>query len=67
MDFGSKQFDPVKVGYVTSQIEGGYMSDTTDAKQHNKGHEFKGGPRGKGVIGSTLSREGTARALIEDI
>ena len=61
---GSKQFDPVKVGYVTSQIEGGYLYDTRREGNSNKGHEFKGGPRGKGVIGSALSQE-DRWALIE--
>jgi mono/diheme cytochrome c family protein len=52
---GSRQFDPVKVGYDTAELKGGYLFDTSRAGNSNSGHEFKDGPRGKGVIGPALS------------
>jgi hypothetical protein len=61
---GSKQFDPVKVGYDTSEIKGGYLLETKNTGNANTGHEFKDGPRGNGVIGSSLSPD-DRWALIE--
>ena len=52
---GSKQFDPVKVGYDTSELKGGYLFDSANPGNSNKGHEFKDGPKGNGVIGPALS------------
>ena len=52
---GSKQFDPVKVGYDTSELKGGYLYETKNTGNANSGHEFKDGPRGNGVIGPSLS------------
>jgi mono/diheme cytochrome c family protein len=52
---GRRQFDPVKVGYDTAELKGGYLYDTSRAGNSNSGHEFKDGPRGKGVIGPALS------------
>jgi hypothetical protein len=52
---GSKQFDPVKIGYAASELKGGYLFDVTKPGNSNKGHEFKDGPTGRGVIGPTLS------------
>jgi hypothetical protein len=52
---GSKQFDPVKVGYDTSELKGAYLFDTANPGNSNHGHEFKDGPRGNGVIGPALS------------
>jgi hypothetical protein len=54
---GSKQFDPVKVGHDYSKLEGGYLYDVSKPGNSNKGHEFKDGPLGNGVIGSALSDE----------
>jgi hypothetical protein len=54
---GSKQFDPVKVGYVTSELEGAYRYDVSAPGNSNAGHEFKDGPLGKGVIGPSLSAD----------
>jgi hypothetical protein len=51
---GSKQFDTVKVGYSTEKIDGGYLYDVRRRGSSNTGHEFKDGPRGKGVIGPAL-------------
>ena len=52
---GSKQFDPVKVGHDISELKGGYLYDVTKPGNSNRGHEFKDGPRGNGVIGPALS------------
>jgi hypothetical protein len=52
---GSKEFDPVKVGHDTREINGGYLYDVTQPGNDNHGHEFKDGPRGNGVVGPALS------------
>ena len=61
---GTKEFDPVKVGYDGSKIEGGYRYDVTTPGNSNQGHLFTDGPRGKGVIGPSLPPE-DRWALIE--
>lgn len=53
----SKEFDPVKVGHDYSKLEGGYLYDVSKPGNSNKGHEFKDGPLGNGVIGPALSDE----------
>ncbi len=52
---GSKQFDPVKVGYDTSEMKGAYLYDVSKPGNSNLGHEFKDGPRGNGVVGPAIS------------
>jgi hypothetical protein len=52
---GSKQFDPVKVGYDPAEISGATLFDTSKPGNRNVGHEFKDGPRGNGVVGPFLS------------
>lgn len=52
---GTKRFDPVRVGYETSEIKGGYLYDIRREGNSNRGHEFRDAPRGKGVIGPALS------------
>lgn len=73
---GSMQFDPKKVGHDTAPLKGGYLYCTDDAKDpectpelkypgnSNKGHEFRDGPKGNGVIGPALTPE-ERWALIE--
>jgi len=61
---GHKEFDPVKVGYDSSELKGGYLFDTKCTGNLNTGHEFKDGPRGQGVIGPALSPD-DRWALIE--
>jgi hypothetical protein len=61
---GSKQFDPVNVGYSMEKIDGGYLYDVRREGSSNEGHEFKDGPRGKGVIGPALAPD-DRRAIIE--
>ena len=60
---GSKQYDPIKVGYDGAQIEGATRFDTTSRGNTNTGHRFKDGPRGKGVIGPALSAEQRAQII----
>ena len=52
---GNKQFDPLKVGYDTAELKGGYLYKVKAPGNSNAGHEFKDGPKGHGVIGPTLS------------
>jgi hypothetical protein len=61
---GTKQFDPVKVGYDPGKIDGATEFDTSKPGNSNAGHEFKDGPHGKGVVGPSLSPD-DRMALIE--
>jgi hypothetical protein len=61
---GTKRYDPVKVGYETGELKGGYLFDIRREGNSNAGHEFRDAPRGKGVIGPALSVE-DRWALIE--
>jgi mono/diheme cytochrome c family protein len=61
---GTKEFDPVQVGYKMEKIDGGFLFDVRREGNSNSGHEFKDGPRGKGVIGPALSPD-DRWALIE--
>lgn len=52
---GSKEFDPVKVGFQSTKATGLFKFDTSKAGNLNTGHEFTGdGTRSKGVIGRGL-------------
>jgi cytochrome c5 len=54
---GRREFDPVKVGYVTSPApgsSGGFWLDTSKPGNRNTGHEFRNGYR-PGVIGPGLT------------
>jgi hypothetical protein len=62
---GSRVYDPVKVGYnSTDPVQGGFLLDTSRAGNSNEGHEFKDGPTGQGVVGRFLAPD-ERRALIE--
>jgi hypothetical protein len=52
---GSRNYDPVQVGYETGAIDGGFLLDTRKPGNSNKGHEFDDKPAGNGVIGRRLS------------
>jgi hypothetical protein len=52
---GSRQFDPKNVGFTTSAFSGGFKFDTSIPGNSNRGHEFRDGPRGNGVIGPALT------------
>ncbi len=54
---GSREFDPKHVGYASTPFENGFVFDTTKTGNGNTGHEFKNGPRSKGVIGPELTDE----------
>jgi hypothetical protein len=60
---GSKQFDPVKVGYAGVEIKGATLFDTSRPGNANTGHRFKDGPLGKGVIGRALTAEERAQII----
>jgi hypothetical protein len=60
---GSKQFDPIKVGYSGTKIDGATLFDTSRPGNLNTGHRFKDGPRGNGVIGPALSAEQRAQII----
>lgn len=61
---GTKQYDPVKVGYVPDRLEGGSKFDDSLPGNRNGGHWFQNGPRGKGVVGPALT-EAERWALVE--
>ncbi|TCH99895.1 hypothetical protein EJV46_04310 [Roseococcus sp. SYP-B2431] len=61
---GSRQFDPRNVGFETGLFPGGFPFDTTIPGNSNRGHEFRDGPRGNGVIGPALT-EPQRRDLVE--
>jgi len=61
---GSKQYDPLKVGYDGVKIPGATLLDTARPGNANTGHRFKDSPRGNGVIGPALSANERA-AIIE--
>lgn len=54
---GNKEYDPVKLGYVTTELKGGYQYDVSNTGDSNSGHEFRDAPKGKGVIGPALSSD----------
>ncbi len=39
---GSKEFDPVNVGFSTHRIRGGFLLDTSKPGNSNRGHQFEG-------------------------
>jgi mono/diheme cytochrome c family protein len=51
---GSREFDPVKVGYKSTQLKDGFIFNTASTGNSNAGHEFSDTP-GKGVIGKALT------------
>ncbi len=52
---GSYEYDPVKLGYVTTQTNGNYfLLDTSLVGNSNSGHEFNDG-KGPGIIGPKLT------------
>ena len=61
-NLGSKEFDPVQVGYVNDKVPGGFVMDTSLSGNHNTGHEFRNkssqeGKWVKGVLGRELTHE----------
>jgi uncharacterized protein (DUF2235 family) len=54
---GSKQYDPVHLGIVTSYLKGATKFCTGRPGNSNAGHEFNDGSLGHGVIGRRLSED----------
>jgi len=54
---GSKKFDPVKVGFEYAEFDGAYKFDISRPGNRNRGHEFRDGERGNGVVGPALSHD----------
>ena len=52
---GSRQFDPVQVGFERKPFASAFPFDTAVPGNTNRGHEFRNGPRAAGVIGPELS------------
>ena len=65
---GSREYDPVKLGYKTDPITNGFEFDTSIRGNSNRGHEFRKDfnkdKEIKGVIGPALSAD-DRKALIE--
>jgi hypothetical protein len=65
---GSREYDPVKLGYKTDPITNGFEFDTSIRGNSNRGHEFRKdydkNKEIKGVIGPALSSD-DRKALIE--
>jgi cytochrome c5 len=59
---GSKQFDPVKVGYAGTKIDGATHYLTSQPGNKNIGHRFKN-DKGPGVIGPALSADERAQII----
>jgi hypothetical protein len=54
---GTFEYDPRHLGYRTAAFTNGFLFDTRITGNHNSGHEFRAGERGRGVIGRLLLPE----------
>jgi hypothetical protein len=54
---GNLEYDPGVVGFLTIKFPEGFELQTNITGNSNAGHEFRDGPRGKGVIGPLLTDE----------
>lgn len=55
---GSREFDPVHLGFRNDPVEGAFTYDVSEKGNSNLGHEFREAPRGTpGVIGPLLTAE----------
>ncbi|MCM3901658.1 MAG: cytochrome c [Pyrinomonadaceae bacterium] len=52
---GNAEYDPKAVGFQTGVFDGGFKFRTNITGNSNAGHEFRDGPRVKGVIGPLLT------------
>lgn len=52
---GNLEFDPRAVGFQTGSFDAGFKFNTNITGNSNAGHEFRDGPRVKGVVGPLLS------------
>ena len=64
IQLGDREFDPVRVGYRGSKIDGGFTLKTSVAGNHNTGHAFTDAASAPGRIGRGLTPE-ERMALIE--
>jgi hypothetical protein len=56
--FGTREFDPVDVGFRNDKVPGAFLFDTSLPGNSNAGHEFRNAPPNTpGVIGPYLTRE----------
>jgi len=60
---GQREYDPIKVGYRSDELAGGFTFDTRIRGNHNTGHEFDD-RKADGVIGRRLGPD-ERRALVE--
>jgi hypothetical protein len=51
------EFDAKRVGYKAGKIKNAFKFDTSKKGNSNAGHEYRDGPRTKGVIGPALTDE----------
>jgi hypothetical protein len=62
---GTREFDPVYVGFRNDPVEGAFLFDTSQLGNHNTGHEFRNAFRNTpGVIGPLLTDD-QRRDIIE--
>ncbi len=61
---GTREYDPVRVGYRNDPLPGGFVLDTSLRGNFNTGHEFADGPKKPGVIGRGLTPQ-ERMALVE--
>lgn len=61
---GSRQFKPRDVGFSTATRPGTFRFDTALPGNSNRGHEFRNGGPGPGIIGPELG-EGQRRDIVE--
>lgn len=55
---GSREFDPVYLGFRDDPVEGAFLLDTSEPGNSNAGHEFRDAqPNTNGVIGPYLTSE----------
>lgn len=54
---GNSEFDPRVLGFKSERFSGGFEFRTNVTGNSNAGHEFRDGPRGRGVIGPLLTDE----------
>lgn len=54
---GNLQYDPKVLGFDTARSLDAFELRTNITGNSNAGHEFRDGPRGKGIIGPLLTDE----------
>jgi hypothetical protein len=65
-NLGSKEFDPVNVGYVNEKLTGGFVMDTTLPGNLNAGHEFRDPDPDSGATSSAWVKGVLGKALTHD-